>query len=204
MKKQIIFIHGGDAFSKHEDFLEYLRTTEVRNLPGSEASGHWTQTLREDLGEEYEVFMPSMPNKQNALYEEWKIWLERHFKFVGDGVILVGWSLGGMFLAKYLSENKPPVAISALLLLAAPCGTYFDPTGNDCGTFQFNPSQLPEITKNISKISIWHSKDDFVVPIDHQICYQKNLPEAEILTFMNKNHFLQPTFEELVNKLRKI
>jgi len=204
MKKQLIFIHGGDAFTKYEDFLEHLKTTAIRNLPGSDTTGHWTQTLREDLAEDYEVFTPSMPNKHNAQYEEWKIWLERHLSLVNDGVVLVGWSLENMFLAKYLSENTPPVIISTLILLAAPCGDYQDPSGNDCGSFQFRPEQLPKITKNVKNISIWHSKDDFVVPFEHALRYAKHLPETELISFSNKNHFLQPAFPELLTSLHAL
>ena len=203
MKKQVVFIHGGDAFTKHEDFLRYLKKVEIRNLPSNQTSGFWTKTLREDLGEEFEVFMPSMPNSHNAKYEEWKIWFERHYDYLQDGVILVGWSLGGMFLAKYLSENKPKVAIKALVLLAAPCGSYDDPEGNDSGTFQFDPQQLPEISKNVKNISIWHSEDDFVVPFEHVRTYEKYLPEAEIVLFSDKNHFLVPTLSELISKIKK-
>jgi predicted alpha/beta hydrolase family esterase len=203
MKKQVMFIHGGDSFTKREDFLRYLTKVEIRNLPSNQTGGFWTKTLREDLGEEFEVFMPSMPNSQNAKYDEWKIWFERHYDYLKDGVILVGWSLGGMFLAKYLIENKPKVAIKALVLLAAPCGYFDDSEGNDCGTFQFDPQQLPEITKSVKNISIWHSEDDFVVPFEHVRSYEKYLPEAEIVLFSDKNHFLVPTLSELISKIKK-
>ena len=63
--------------------------------------------------------MPSMPNKQNAAYDEWSIWFEKYFAYLKDDVILIGWSLGGMFLAKYLSDKPFPVKIKSLFLLAA-------------------------------------------------------------------------------------
>ena len=65
MTKQLLYIHGGQAFSKYENFLAYLRTCEIRD-PLGERPQRWTDTLREDLGEDWEVYMPSMPNKQNA------------------------------------------------------------------------------------------------------------------------------------------
>ncbi len=202
MKKQVFYIHGGDSFSKTEDFLKSLHTKPLRNLPGSEGVTFWTKTLAEDLGEDYEVFMPSMPNSQNAHYEEWKIWFERHFEYLRDGVVLVGWSLGGMFLAKYLSENTPPFEISAVFLLAAPCGTYADDSGNDCGSFQFNTEILTKLADFGSKIQLWHSKDDFVVPFQHVLEYQKHLPEAGTVIFEDKNHFLITEFPELLDKIR--
>ena len=53
-----------------------------------------------------------MPCKFMVDYEAWKIWFERHFQFLQKEVILIGWSLGGRFLLKYLSENKFPFKIS--------------------------------------------------------------------------------------------
>jgi predicted alpha/beta hydrolase family esterase len=202
MKKQVVFIHGGDAFTKREDFLEYLRTMPLRSLPGKEAPVHWTQTLTADLGEDYEVFMLSMPNKHNASFDEWSIWFERYFEYLRDGAVLVGWSLGGMFLAKYLSENQAPFAVGRLLLLAAPCGRYSSPDGNDCGTFQFDPAILTNLSKQIKNIEIWHSEDDFVVDFADVKKYQKALPEATFKGFIDKNHFLTPTFPELLQSIK--
>jgi predicted alpha/beta hydrolase family esterase len=204
MKKQVFYIHGGDSFSKQEDFLKSLTTMPVRNLPGKESSNFWTKTLAEELGEEYDVFKPSMPNSQNAHYEEWKIWFERHFEYLNHGLILVGWSLGGMFLAKYLSENTFPFEIKAIFLLAAPCGTYADEFGNDCGSFQFDTAILAKMAQYKDKIQLWHSKDDFVVPFQHVLEYKKYLPEAQLVTFEDKNHFLITEFTELLDKIRTL
>ena len=120
MNQQVFYIHGGRSYTKHEDYIEDLRTNPLRSASDKAGKQMWPDILRNELGEGYKVFVPSMPNKQNAKYEEWKIWFERHFEFINDDVILVGWSLGGAFLAKYLSENTPPFKIKALITLAAP------------------------------------------------------------------------------------
>ncbi len=199
----MLYIHGGDSFSRHGDFLEYLRTRPVRNLPDKEPLKIWTETLEEDLGEEFELFRPSMPNKQNANYEEWKIWFERHFEYLRDGVILVGWSLGGMFLVKYLSEESLPVKISALHLLGAPCGKCEDEGGNDCGSFQFDPERLVNLEDRTGNITLWHSKDDFVVPYDHVLLYKERLEKAKLVTYEDKNHFLIADFNDLISSIKR-
>lgn len=204
MKRQVFFIHGGDAFSKREDFLRYLSTRPLRNLPGSISADFWTKSLAEELGEEYEVFMPSMPNKQNANYLEWSIWFERHFAYLRDNVVLIGWSLGGMFLAKYLSEKLFPYKIKALFLLAAPCGNQTDPEGNDCGRFQFDTSILNVLSKKVESINIWHSKDDFVVPYEQALEYKSHLNKAKLITFDDKNHFLLTEFPELLTAIKEL
>lgn len=201
-KQQVFYIHGGTAFSHYEDFLSHLKTKEIRDLPGSEPLKKWSGTLREDLGEEFEVFMPSMPNSQNAKYEEWKIWFERYFKYLYDGVILVGWSQGAYFLAKYLVENAVPFSIKALFLLAAPFENA-DFGGEDGGDFAFDTSRVGELEKKAPKIYLFHSKDDFLVPYEHALRYKREVPEAELVTFEDKNHFLIEGFPELLEVIRE-
>ncbi len=202
-KQQVFYIHGGSAFSDYGSFLEYLKTKTIRDLPGAEVLKKWSGTFREDLGDEFEVFMPSMPNSQNAKYEEWKIWFERHFEYLHDGVILVGWSQGGYFLAKYLIENELPFTVKALLLLAAP----FEPAdfgGEDGGDFAFDTDRVGELQEKVRNIVIFHSKDDFCVPYEHALKYKEALPEAELVTFEDKNHFLVEEFPELLEKIRDL
>lgn len=203
MKQQVFYIHGANAFSKREDFLEYLRTEPIRGLPGDENFKKWANSLPEDLGEEYEVFTPLMPNKQNCRYDEWKIWFERHFEYLRDGIILVGWSQGGYFFAKYLTENDFPFRIKALFLLAAPLMAHND-NGEDGADFQFDYSKVGILAEKAQKIFILHSKDDPIVPYAHALEYKKAIPEAELITFEDKNHFLIEEFPELVEKIRGV
>jgi predicted alpha/beta hydrolase family esterase len=201
MKQQVFFVHGGDAYSKYEDYFVALNNLPL-TLPGEEGVVRWTKTLPESLGDEYEVFMPSMPSKYNAKYEEWALWFSRYFLYLRDGVVLVGWSLGGMFLAKYLAENVMPIKPGRVFLLAAPCGFFDNEDGNDCGSFQFKQNTLDLLAKSGLNIEIWHSKDDFVVPFDHALEYSAALPEAKTRFFDDKNHFLVPELLELTEAIK--
>lgn len=181
--------------------MDDLRARIPRDLPSLPKRKKWTETFRDDLGDEYEVFMPSMPNSQNAKYEEWKIWFERHFEYLDGEVILVGWSQGGMFFSKYLTEEEFPFSIKALILMAPP----FEPIkgeSDDCGDFVFDTEDLGILARKVQKIVIYHSKDDFVVPYEHALKYKAALPDAELITFEDKNHFLIPEFPELISKIR--
>lgn len=202
-KQQVFYIHGGAAFSRYDDFLTHLKTKVIRDLPGAEVLKKWSSTLREDLGEAYEVFTPSMPNSQNAKYEEWKIWFERYFEYLHDGVILVGWSQGGYFLVKYLIENDTPFTVKALCLVAAPFESV-DFEGEDGGDFAFDTSRVGELAKKVEKICIFHSKDDFLVPYEHALKYTKALPGATLVTSEDKNHFLIEKFPELLTHIKRL
>lgn len=201
-KKQIFYIHGGSSYSEYEAFLKDLREEPVRDLPGSLPFQKWSDSLKEQLSE-YDVFKPSMPNSKNAKYEEWKIWFERYIPHLRDGLILVGWSQGGYFLTKYLIENPAPVAIEALFLVAAPFEAD-DFGGEDGGDFSFDTSKVGELAAKVNKIYLFHSKDDFVVPYEHVLKYQTALPEAELVPFEDKNHFLIPEFPELLQKIKLV
>ena len=203
MKQSIIYIHGGDSYGKYEDYWAALETMPIRN-PLGDRKPFWPETLRDGLGDEYDVYMPSMPNSKNARYAEWKVWFERYLALVEGEVILIGWSLGGMFLAKYLSENTPAVKITALYLLAAPSGEFTsDPKDGDCTEFMFAAADWATVGGKVPKIHIWHSEDDFVVPVAEANWYKKHLPEAELRIFKDKNHFLVPELPELVVELQK-
>lgn len=203
MRGQVLYIHGGDSFGKYEDFLQDLHTKTVRDPFGLEKGSIWAENLRESLID-FELLMPRMPNSQNAKYEEWKIWFERYFEFLHDDAILIGWSLGGMFLAKYLSEEKIPFKIKAVYLLGAPSGEYTDESGCDCASFLFSMENLVNITRQVEEVNVWHSEDDFVVPFEELELYKKSLPEAKVMTFSDKNHFLIPEFPELINSIKSL
>jgi uncharacterized protein len=200
MKKQAFYVHGGSSYSDYDTFLRDLREEPVRDLPNAEWFKKWSDTLKDDLCD-YDVFKPSMPNSKNAKYEEWKLWFERYIPYLQDGIILVGWSQGAYFFSKYLIENEAPVKIAGLLLVAPP----FEPSdfgGEDGGDFAFDTSRVGELAKKAGKIYIFHSKDDFVVPYEHALKYKEALPEAELVTFEDKNHFLIPEFPELIEKIK--
>lgn len=71
MKKQVLFVHGGNAYDTYEDFIAELQTFSVD--PYTTEKKKWRMSLKEDLGSGFEVLLPEMPNKQNAKYGEWKV-----------------------------------------------------------------------------------------------------------------------------------
>ena len=104
MKQQIFVIHGGNASNSYHEYLKYLKAKKI-TLDDFHRKD-WKTGLAEKLGRNFEVHNPAMPNKQNAKYLEWKIYFEKIIPLMKAPVILVGHSLGGIFLAKYLSEEK--------------------------------------------------------------------------------------------------
>lgn len=200
MKKQVVVIHGGDTFANNEAYLAFLKSFEV-DLEYFKSKKGWKDTFSEELGSEYEVLRPMMPNKANAKYLEWKIWFEKLVPFLKDGVVLVGHSLGGTFLAKFLSENDFPKKIRATFLIAPP----FDGVDLNESLADFIlPDSLARFGEQGGMISLYHSKDDPVVPFVDHGKYKKSLPRVHAVVFEDRQHFNQETFPELVLAIRAL
>ncbi|MBD3208278.1 MAG: hypothetical protein GF370_02410, partial [Candidatus Nealsonbacteria bacterium] len=118
MKKiQIFIVHGGYTFKNREDYLNFLKNRKI----SIKKKRNWTDDyLGENLGNNFEIIRPRMPLQDNAKYSDWKIHFERHIPYFKNNIILIGNSLGGIFLAKYLSENRFPKKILSIYLVCPP------------------------------------------------------------------------------------
>jgi uncharacterized protein len=195
---QILYVHGGMTFSKKKDYLRFLRTRDV----SIERKVRWNDAyLREQLGSDFHVIKPRMPCQDYAQYKEWKIFFERFFDTLEDDVILIGTSLGGIFLAKYLSENMFPKKIRSVYLIAPP----FDdtlPTETLSGGFELGEN-LSKITKQCSDVKLLFSVDDDIVPVSQAEKYKEKLPDAQYILYESKNgHFLVEEFPEIIEMVK--
>jgi predicted alpha/beta hydrolase family esterase len=198
MKSQIVFIHGGDTFDTYEEYLKFLKEFEVD--PEYFNQKKWKDSLKDDLGNDFDIIAPQMPNKSNAKYLEWKIWFEKFIPFIKDEVIFIGHSLGGLFIAKYLSENILPRKIKAIFLVAAPFGDNLPEY--TLGDFKL-PNSLDKFREQGGNIYLYHSKDDYVVPFSDLEGYTSQLPMAKTNVFDDRGHFTQEKFPEIVDDIRK-
>lgn len=196
-KIQIFMIHGGETFSNKKEYLRYLKTREIL----IRKKRRWYEDLQNKLGKDFEIIQPRMPMSENARYAEWKIHFERYFQYMRNNVVLIGRSLGAIFLAKYLSENRFPKKILSTYLICPP----FDdtlPNEDLVGGFRLK-SDLSLIGKNSKKIYIMFSKDDDCVPVSHAEKYRKKLKNAKIIIYKSKNgHFGISKFPEIVRMIK--
>lgn len=198
MKTQVVAIHGGDAFEKYEDYLNYLRTKMI--TLERIRSADWKNNLAKDLGEDFDVFTPKMPNPWNARFSEWKIWFERLIPLLNDEVIFVGQSLGAIFLIKYLSENDYSKSIKATILVGAPYNT---PERHPLVDFTLT-KPLDGFIKQAGKIIFFHSKDDNIVRIENMERYKKEIPNATCNVLEDRGHFNGGSFPEIVELIKSI
>jgi hypothetical protein len=195
MTQDILVIHGGNSFRTRQDYLLWLKGKSLTREDLQKQD--WKASLGARLGEGFEVFTPRMPNPQNAVYEEWKIWFEKVVAQMNDGAILVGHSLGGVFLAKYLAQEKCQRQIKAIFLVAP----LFESAGGEVPEFAL-PDSLAGVTNQVPKIHLYHSEDDPVIPFDHLFKYQAALPDAVASIFGDRGHFNMAQFPEIVDDIR--
>ena len=204
--RQVLHIHGGETYKNYAMYFEYLKKYpfDLRNFEKKKTD--WVKHLQKDLGNKFHVIRPMMPNPRNAKYAEWKIWLEKFFPYLKNDIILIGKSLGGTFWVKYLSENKFPVKIAQLHLVAAPFdnknplswkGERYDLMDFSLG------DNLSLIEKQVDKIFIHHSEDDATVTFKMSEKFAQTLPSAVKLNYTNRGHFSIENFPEIIDLIKK-
>ena len=182
MKKHVLFIHGAGEGAFEED-------------------GLLVASLQNALGLAYEMHYPKMPEEDGATYADWKALIERELATLDDAVILVGHSVGGSVLVKYLSEQPLDKLISLVFLLATP---YW---GAD-EFWKWDAVRLGEdvATKlaRIPRIFLYHSRDDEVVPFAHLALYAAKLPQATIRVFDRRRHQFGNDLAEVAEDIRRV
>ena len=174
-------VHGGMTFKNRKDYLHYLKTKDI----SLEKRPYWEADLEKKFEKRFQIIRPRMPLSEDAKYEDWKIFFERYLVLLGDRFMLIGSSLGGIFLAKYLSENKLPKKALSVYLVCAP----FDDTcpGEDLvGGFKLK-NDLSLLEKNTKNLHLLFSGDDDVVPASHAEKYRKKLKNAHIVIYKSKD-----------------
>ena len=96
MAQRILFVQGGGA-GVHERWDDKL-----------------VKSLEHELGNGYAVRYPRMPNEANPHYPTWKTALLRELDSLGNGVILVGHSVGGTIAIHALAEQTPKSRLAGL------------------------------------------------------------------------------------------
>ncbi|MEI6237059.1 MAG: alpha/beta hydrolase [Candidatus Saccharibacteria bacterium] len=199
MKQQVLVIHGGNTFGKYKDFLDDLKNKKI-DLERLKYRLDWKDTLADDLGDMFEVLTPRMPNGTNAKYIEWIIYFENIILSLDNNLILIGHSLGGVFLAKYLSQNTLSKKINAVILVAAP---FKDLSSEKIGGFKV-PKSLSILNKQPKNLLLIQSLDDPVVEPSHVDMYKKELTNAKTMIFKDRGHFQIEHFPELVRYIKNL
>jgi uncharacterized protein len=160
-------------------------------------------SLRNALGDTYEIRYPKMPRESDADYRRWKPQIGKELAAAKGKLIVVGHSLGGSFLLKYLCEERIETPIAGIFLIAT---AYW---GGDGWLYEGYeavalpddfPSKLPKGTP----IFLYHSRDDEIVPFAHLALYAEKLPQAILRALDGRGHQLNNDLSEVVRDIKSL
>lgn len=194
--RQILFLHGGDSFLSYDEYMSALcaRQPDYERL---KYHPRWREWIAVQLPEIH-VLTPTMPNSDNAQYKEWQIYFEKLIPFLEDDFIIVGHSLGAMFLAKYLHSHTLPRKARKIILIAGRHGRNNEP---GCGNFEF--ASAAGLERSANEVHLFHSEDDPIVPYKDVLKFHQDIPGSMVHSFKNRGHFIDSTFPEMLELLKQ-
>jgi len=179
--KEILFIHSAGPQGHHE------------------GSDYLLRYLIDALGPDYKIVHPKMPEPDNPHYDGWKKKLEAELSLL-DGNVVIGHSLGGSVVLKYLSELNREVPLAGLFVIAAPFWGAPEWEVDEYVLPRNLSSKLPTGTQ----LFLYHSKDDEVVPVEHVTLYAVELPKAIVRTCNSRGHLFSKGLPELVDDIKTV
>ena len=169
--KRAIIIHG---MPSKEEYFDPKSVAPSHN--------HWFSWLqRQLLLNEVLTQTPEMPEPYSAKYEDWRDILNRFHP--DEKTILVGHSLGGGFLVRWLSEANAKVG---KVVLVAP---WLDPN-KELETDFFNFLIDPQLVSKTESTAIFISDDDDKEELDSTERLKSEVENILVKEFKGKGHFI--------------
>lgn len=181
MSESVLFVQGGGAGAYAADLA-------------------LADSLRRALGAGYDVQYPRMPDEEHCPYHAWQAEIDARLASIKGAVTLVGHSIGGSVLLKYLCDRRSSPPISGLFVVAAP---YW---GADA-SWRWDDLTLPEDASvrldGRWRLVFYQGRDDEVVPFSHLALYAAKLPRAAIRAFDGRDHQFNHDLAELAADIRR-
>lgn len=182
MTKQLLFVQGGGE-GVHDEWDNKL-----------------VASLERELGRDYEIRYPPMPNEADPNYALWQRALKKEFASLGDGAILVGHSVGATILINVLAEEPSELVPSGIFLIAAPFVGKGGWPSEDIKPISDLGSRLPKQ----SRIYLYQGSEDDTAPLGHVDLYEKAIPQAVVRRLAGRDHQLNEDLSEVAADIRQL
>lgn len=168
---------------------------------------NWFPWLKNELEKEgIKVFVPRFPNADKPRVSEWLGTLKDYEQYINGDTILIGHSLGGIFLLRILEGLEKPV--KAVFFVASSVGV--KPLLNYIGDYRFSNGfefNWEKIKKMAKHFTVYHSDNDPYVSLGNGEELTKQLGTK--LTFIpSSGHFNTKSgytrFEKLLSDIKTI
>lgn len=173
--RQVLFIQGGGA-GAHDDWDAKL-----------------VDSLRDELGEGYEVRYPRMPLEDDPSYARWSVAIGHELTAMADGAVVAGHSVGGTILVHHLAETQPQCRLGAIVLIAAP---FVGAGGWPGDEFELHPDLGARLPHGVP-VHVFHGLDDQTAPAGHLDAYARAIPQAQLYRLLRRDHQLNDDLSEV-------
>jgi pimeloyl-ACP methyl ester carboxylesterase len=182
MSNEVLFIQGGGE-NVHDGWDDEL-----------------VADLRRKLGSSFEIVYPRMPNEADPHFSAWRQEIERHFDGLGDGVIVIGHSIGGSMLAAILGERRLQKPPHVMILASAP----FIGTG---GWLSDEITRMDDLGARVAPdlmVHIFQGLADQTAPPAHADLYARAVPQAHVHKLPGRDHQLNNDMREIAHTVRSL
>lgn len=178
--RQVLFVQGGGA-GVHDGWDDKL-----------------VKSLRQKLGEGYEVRYPRMPDEGDPDYARWSAAIRDELADVGDSVVAVGHSTGATILAGLLAEQAPKTRLAAIVLISAP---FVGPGGWPGDGFELTAGLGARLPSGVP-VHVFHGLHDEIAPPSHADLYGQAIPQARVHRLPGRDHQLNNDLSEVAEAIR--
>lgn len=182
VKRQLLFVQGGGA-GAHDEWDDKL-----------------VESLKRELGPDYEIRYPQMPDEDDPRYAAWKATLEKELAALDDRAILVGHSVGGTMLVNALAEQPTERRFGALFLIAAP----FVGDGGWASDELKSPHDLGARLPQDVPVHIYHGLEDKTAPPSHAELYARAVPQARVHRLPGRDHQLNDDLRDVAAAIKSL
>lgn len=182
MKRQILFVQGGGE-GVHEEWDSKL-----------------VESLRRELGPDYEVRYPLMPNEADPKFASWKRRLDKELATLPNGAVVVGHSIGGTIVINVLAKRAPSVALGAIVLIDAPFVGRGGWPSDDIAPRSDLGAHLPTGVP----VFLYHGDEDEIAPVAHVDLYATAIPRAHVRRLAGRDHQLNNDLSEVATDIRAL
>lgn len=180
--RQILFIQGGGA-GAHDEWDDKL-----------------VVSLQRELGSEYEVRYPRMPNEDDPSSETWGPAIRSEVAVLPNRAVVVAHSVGATLLVRALVDQRPRQDLEAIILISAP---FVGAGGWPAGEFEF-PWDLGARLPQAPQVHVIHGLDDQTVPPAHAELYTHVIAQAQLHLLPGRNHQLNDDLSEVAALIARL
>lgn len=183
MKIHLLFIQGGGGENAHDAWDSKL-----------------VENLQRELGPDYEIRYPRMPNENDPKFTPWKAAIRKELDNLDNEALLVGHSIGATILAHSLAEEAPARAPAGIFLISMP---FIGKEGWPSDEISAKPdlgSKLPAR----SPVYIYQGGADEIVSPKHADLNAKAIPQAVVRRLPGRDHQLNNDMSEVASDIRKL